>query len=189
MGSEARIGCDLLCTWRYTEILRCCYHLASAKQVALFFGVKSGKCDLLCAKQVALSSRVTTFQTLLTLRGQDSESNDPYLGRVRPALRKAGRTLAIGLRGSKKCRKMKVPRMTLAIVENVPTSWESIFKLFPASQRPYRAKIKKMTKTTRNMISPYFPYQTTWQLFSISETRGPEGMPCSITTNVATHQR
>ena len=89
--------CDLLCAWRYTEILRFCYHLASAKQVTLFFEVKSGKGDLLCAKQVALSSRVTTFQTLLTLRGQDSESNDLYLGRVRPALRKAGRTLAIGL--------------------------------------------------------------------------------------------
>ena len=111
-----------------------------------FFEVKSGKCDLLCAKQVALSSRVTTFQTLLTLRGQDSESNDPYLGRVRPALRKAGRTLAIGLRGSKKCRKMKVPRMTFAIVENVPTSWESIFKLFPTSQCPYSAKLKILTK-------------------------------------------
>ena len=71
--------------------------LASAKQVAVYFGVKSGKCDLLCAKQVALSSRVTTFQTLLTLWGQDSESDDPNLGRVRPALRKAGRILAIGL--------------------------------------------------------------------------------------------
>ena len=71
--------------------------LPCAKRVALFFEVESGKCDLLCAKQVALSSRVTTFQTLLTLRGQDSESNDFYLGKVRPALRKAGRTLAIGL--------------------------------------------------------------------------------------------
>ena len=69
---------------------------------------------------------------------------------------------------------MKVLRMTFAIVENVPTPWESIFKLFPASQRPYRAKIKKNTKKTKNPISPYFPYQTTWQLFSISEIRSPD---------------
>ena len=68
---------------------------------------------------------------------------------------------------------MKVLRMTFAIVENVPTPWESIFKLFPASQLPYRAKIKIMTNKYKNQISPYFPYQTTWQLFSISETRGP----------------
>ena len=34
--------------------------------------------------------------------------------------------------------------MTFAIVENVPTPWESIFKLFPASQLPYRARIKQI---------------------------------------------
>ena len=46
-----------------------------------------------------------------------------------------------------KSRKMKVLRMAYPIVENVPTPRESIFKLFPASQRPYRAKKQKWTKT------------------------------------------
>ena len=46
--------------------------------------------------------------------------------------------------GQQKCRKTKVLRMKFSIVENVPTPWESIFKLFPASQLPYRAKIQKI---------------------------------------------
>ena len=45
-----------------------------------------------------------------------------------------------------KSRKMTVLRMMSSIVENVPTPRESIFKLFPASQLPYRAKIQIYTK-------------------------------------------
>ena len=43
------------------------------------------------------------------------------------------------LRGSPKCRKMKVLRMRCSIV---PTPCDIIFKPFPASQLPYRAKSK-----------------------------------------------
>ncbi len=37
----------------------------------------------------------------------------------------------------RRSQKMKVPRMDSSIVENVPTPWESIFKLFLTSKRPY----------------------------------------------------
>ena len=43
----------------------------------------------------------------------------------------------------KNSQKMKVLRMKFSIVENVPTSDDIIFKLSPASQLPYNAKIKK----------------------------------------------
>ena len=55
--------------------------------------------------------------------------------------------MGVGLGGSesgRKSQKMKVLRMKSSIVENVPTPWESLFELFPASQLPYRAKIKKI---------------------------------------------
>ncbi len=42
--------------------------------------------------------------------------------------------------------KKKVLRMKFSIVENVPTSRDSIFKLSPASQRPPGAKIFKKKK-------------------------------------------
>ena len=47
---------------------------------------------------------------------------------------------------SENCRKkqkMKVIRMKFSILEIVPTSNDSIFKLSPASQLPHGAKIKK----------------------------------------------
>ena len=42
----------------------------------------------------------------------------------------------------KKGRKQKVLGMKLPIVENVPTPWESILKLWAASQLPYNEKNK-----------------------------------------------
>ena len=69
---------------------------------------------------------------------------------VRPALRKAGRALGVGLGGSKKRRKMKVLRMKFSIVENVPTPRGIIFKLCTASQLPYRAKSKFSAKQLFN---------------------------------------
>ena len=50
------------------------------------------------------------------------------------------------LENGRKIQKLEVLRMKFSIVENVPTPWESIFKLFPASQLPYRAKIQKIPK-------------------------------------------
>ena len=47
------------------------------------------------------------------------------------------------LENGRKSVKMEVLRMKFPIVENVPTSRESIFKLCTASQLPYRAKFKK----------------------------------------------
>ena len=55
---------------------------------------------------------------------------------------------------------MKVLRMAYSIVENVPTPRESIFKLFPASQHPYRAKNQKWTENPTHLfinISPISP--------------------------------
>ena len=34
-------------------------------------------------------------------------------------------------------------------------------------------KSTNVRKQSKNLISPYLPYQTTWQLFSISEIRSP----------------
>ena len=70
----------------------------------------------------------------------------------------------------KKSRKMKVLRMRSSIVENVPTPRETIFKLSPASQLPYRAKIQNLLEILKLRIFPYFLYQPTLELFSISET-------------------
>ena len=58
---------------------------------------------------------------------------------------------------SKTSRKMKVLGMKLPIVENVPTPRESIFRLFAASQRPYRAKNKKMDREIRQTNLFIFP--------------------------------
>ena len=55
---------------------------------------------------------------------------------------------------SPKSRKMTVLRMPYSIVENVPTPRESIFKLFPASQRPYGAKNQKWTENPTNPPAP-----------------------------------
>ena len=44
----------------------------------------------------------------------------------------------------RKSRKLKVLRMGFSIVENTPTSDDIIFKLSRGSQRPYRAKFKKI---------------------------------------------
>ena len=46
--------------------------------------------------------------------------------------------------GVGKSEKMKVLRMRFSIVENVPTSRGIIFKISRGSQRPYRAKSKKI---------------------------------------------
>ncbi len=54
--------------------------------------------------------------------------------------------------------KMKVLGMKSSIVANVPTPWESLFKLFPVSQLPY---IKK--KKHRKLLNPFVP------AFSISD--------------------
>ena len=94
-----------------------------------------------------------TLQTLRMLWG-----NNPYLGKVRPALRKAGRTLGAGLQGSKKCRKMKVLRMTCSIVENVPTPRKTTLKLFLTSQLTYRAKTQKMFENSNLRIFSVFFY-------------------------------
>ena len=51
-----------------------------------------------------------------------------------------------------KQKKMKVLRMAYSIVENVATPRESMFKLFPVSQRPYGAK-QKMTENSDKVIS------------------------------------
>ena len=51
-----------------------------------------------------------------------------------------------------KSRKIKVLRMAFSIVENVPTPRESIFELFPASQRPYGAKNQKWTEKSDKII-------------------------------------
>ena len=57
------------------------------------------------------------------------------------------------------------------MVENAPTPRESIFKLFPASQLPYRAKIKKtILEISKIRFSPYFLYQPGLELFPINET-------------------
>ena len=84
-----------------------------------------------------------------------------------------GSHLGHGAHRVQKCRKSKVARMTPSIMENVPTPQEILLKLFPASQLSYRAKIKKIPTNIKTRASPYFLYQTTWQLFSISETRIP----------------
>ena len=73
-----------------------------------------------------------------------------------------------------KSRKMKVLRMKSSIVENVPTPWESLFELFPASQLPYRAKNKKCSKFKKKRFSPYFLYQTALELSAVNEMRSPE---------------
>ena len=53
-----------------------------------------------------------------------------------------------------KSQKMKVLRMAFSIVENVPTPRESIFELFPASQRPYGAKNQTWTENqTKSFIN------------------------------------
>ena len=88
--------------------------------------------------------RVASFNTLIRCSGRDLAPNQADLEKVRPAFRWAGRTWGVGLRGSKKCWKMKVLRMTPSIVENVPTPQEILLKLFPASQLSYRAKFKEM---------------------------------------------
>ena len=124
--------------------------------------VEFQKCDLPCARRVALlfGGRIwevrpalrkagraflweASFCTLLGWSGRDLDANEPDFEEVRPALRKVDRALGVRLQGSKKCWKMEVLRMTSSIVENVPTPRETIFKLSPASQLPYRAKIKK----------------------------------------------
>ena len=102
------------------------------------------KCDPPYDERVALCFWVASFNTLIRCSGGDLAPNQADLEKVRPAFRWAGRTWGVGLRGSKKCRKMKVLRMKCSIVENTPTSQESILKLFLASQLPYRAKIQKM---------------------------------------------
>ena len=48
------------------------------------------------------------------------------------------------LENGRKSKKKKVLRMKFSIVENVPTSRDSIFKLSPASQRPSGAKNQKI---------------------------------------------
>ena len=49
--------------------------------------------------------------------------------------------------------------MKFYILDNVPTSYHIIFKLFPASQRPYGAKIKtKHLCLYVNMFFSMFPY-------------------------------
>ena len=97
------------------------------------------------------------------------DANRAGFEEVRPALRKAGRALGVGLGGSKKSRKMKVLRMRSSIVENVPTPQESLLELFPASQLPYRAKIQKLLETLKFRIFPYFLYRPGLELFAISE--------------------
>ena len=61
-----------------------------------------------------------------------------------------------GRKRVEKSRKMKVLRMKSSIVENVPTPWESLFELFPASQLPYRAKLNKILEQFKNQIFPVF---------------------------------
>ena len=56
-----------------------------------------------------------------------------------------------------KNKKMKVLRMKFSIVEIVPTSDDDdVFKLSPASQLPYWAKIKKMGQKSNNKNIPLF---------------------------------
>ena len=70
--------------------------------------------------------------------------------------------------------------MKLPIVENVPTPRESIFKLFPTSQHPYGAKLKKMAETSDYYFYTYFPL---FPLLRGSPIRGPTGwVPAGLIT-------
>ena len=66
----------------------------------------------------------------------------------------------VSSREQPKSQKMKVLTMAYSIMENVSTARESIFKLFPATQSPYRAK-KRMDRTSPTHlfinIFPIFP--------------------------------
>ena len=46
--------------------------------------------------------------------------------------------------------------MESSIVENIPTPWESIFKLVLTSKCPYKAEIQKNTEKTKLRKFPYF---------------------------------
>ena len=104
------------------------------------------KCDPPCAGAGRTFFRIASFNTLIRCSSRDLAPNQADLEKVRPALRRADRTLRVWLRGSQTCGNITVPRMKCSIVENTPASQKSILKLFPACQLPYRANIKKNTR-------------------------------------------
>ena len=91
--------CDLLCAMTYPYICCFCCFLASAKRVALLFlGLprKGATCFAQSGSRLFPNGQVSTnFSRLLRLLGQDLNTNDPGLEKLRPALRKAGRALGI----------------------------------------------------------------------------------------------
>ena len=149
-------GCDLPFAMTYIKFTCVFWQLASARRVTVYFGGRFWKVRPAFRKAGRTFLWVASFPTRLGWSGRDLDANRSDSEEVRPALRKAGCTLGVGLGGSKTCWKMEVLRMTSSIVENVPTPRETIFKLSPASQLPYRAKIQKLTDKYTNTISLVF---------------------------------